>query len=758
MARSRTACVLIVLTLAASAAEPVVPVRPVDAVVEQAPAVDAPDAISIPRLLSYQGRLADTLGNPVPNGTYSVVFRLYSQPSGGSSFWNETQNVTTKDGLFSILLGAVTPVGSMPDAGAAYLGMAVGGGAELAPRLRLASSAYAYLAERAAGADLLQGRDTTAFVRTGQANSVTSAMIVDANITAPKLHQMGATTGQVLKWTGSAWAPRNDSVGGGTGDNAWTRQDSVLFTVNRLGIARGGSGNLLYGNNASRATHVNLGVACTTGQNGLNREYATVSGGVNNSARGNYSTVGGGTGNTAGANHSSVVGGDRNTSSGGYSSIGGGGDNQANGSYSSVGGGYVNVTMGGHSAIAGGADNTTYGHFGAIGGGWLNTAGNTAADSYPTVAGGRLNSATGRYSSIGGGRGNIAAAPYSAVLSGYRSLATDTAAVVCGGDSNYARGRWSFIGGGRYNKTDSNYTVIGGGALNVVNNVYATVGGGMYNTAGRYATVGGGYSNTASGQYAAVSGGDANNALGLRSVVGGGYQNKANASHSIVVGGLQNFAGGEHAFIGGGQADSAGYYAAVVGGANNNAAGRYSAVPGGQFNRAVGNHSLAAGCYARANHRGSFVWSDSAMSASESVYTTDANQFRVRARGGTWFYSNSSQTTGVTLASNSNAWASTCDSLNKEDFREVDRRELLEKLAALRVRNYKMKDQDDGTRHIGPVAQDFHAAFGVGENNTSINMADADGVLFAAVQALYEQNLAQQAEIEALKAALKARR
>jgi hypothetical protein len=146
------------------------------------------------------------------------------------------------------------------------------------------------------------------------------------------------------------------------------------------------------------------------------------------------------------------------------------------------------------------------------------------------------------------------------------------------------------------------------------------------------------------------------------------------------------------------------------------------------------------------------------MSASESVYTTDANQFRVRARGVTWFYSNSSQTTGVTLASNSNAWASTCDSLNKEDFREVDRRELLEQLAALRVRNYKMRDQDDGTRHIGPVAQDFHAAFGVGENNTSINMADADGVLFAAVQALYEQNLAQQAEIEALKAALKVRR
>jgi hypothetical protein len=78
--------------------------------------------------------------------------------------------------------------------------------------------------------------------------------------------------------------------------------------------------------------------------------------------------------------------------------------------------------------------------------------------------------------------------------------------------------------------------------------------------------------------------------------------------------------------------------------------------------------------------------------------------------------------------------------MTKEDFRPVDRRELLDKVASLRVRDYKMKDQNDGTRHIGPVAQDFNNAFKYGGNETSINMADADGVLLAAVQALYEQN------------------
>ncbi|MFO7674861.1 MAG: hypothetical protein R6X12_00880, partial [bacterium] len=148
----------------------------------KAEVADGLDAVTIPRLMSYQGRLTDTLGVPVPDDNYSVVFRLYSQPSGGSAFWNETQSVTTEDGLFAVLLGTVTPIGSMPDAGAAYLTMAVEGSTELTPRLRIASAAYAYLTERAASADLLQGKDTTDFVRTGQANSVTSAMVVDGTI------------------------------------------------------------------------------------------------------------------------------------------------------------------------------------------------------------------------------------------------------------------------------------------------------------------------------------------------------------------------------------------------------------------------------------------------------------------------------------------------------------------------------------------------------------------------------------------------
>ena len=138
----------------------------------QQPAIDnrqsavlGADAIVAPQMLSYQGKLTDTLGVPVADTTYSVDFRLYTVPSGGSSYWNETQTIRTRGGLFSALLGSATPIGSVPEAGALYLGMTVGGGAELAPRLRIVSAAYSYLSERAANSDLLQGRDTTAFSR-----------------------------------------------------------------------------------------------------------------------------------------------------------------------------------------------------------------------------------------------------------------------------------------------------------------------------------------------------------------------------------------------------------------------------------------------------------------------------------------------------------------------------------------------------------------------------------------------------------------
>ena len=99
------------------------------------------DAITIPQMMTYQGRLTDATGVPVPDGEYSITFKLYTQPSGGNPFWSETQKVTTRDGMFSVLLGSVTPITTgdgrpgtgdgRPGTGAAYLGMTVAGSEEM---------------------------------------------------------------------------------------------------------------------------------------------------------------------------------------------------------------------------------------------------------------------------------------------------------------------------------------------------------------------------------------------------------------------------------------------------------------------------------------------------------------------------------------------------------------------------------------------------------------------------------------------------
>ncbi|MEO0078611.1 MAG: hypothetical protein ABIK86_06410 [candidate division WOR-3 bacterium] len=107
------------------------------------------DLVTIPRLMSYQGKLTDTLGNAVRDSNYSVTFRLFTVASGGSAFWNETQTVTTRSGVFSVLLGSTTPIPYAPDAGNLYLEMQVNPNPAMTPRTRIVSAAYAFKADSA---------------------------------------------------------------------------------------------------------------------------------------------------------------------------------------------------------------------------------------------------------------------------------------------------------------------------------------------------------------------------------------------------------------------------------------------------------------------------------------------------------------------------------------------------------------------------------------------------------------------------------
>jgi hypothetical protein len=357
-------------------------------------------------------------------------------------------------------------------------------------------------------------------------------------------------------------------------------------------------------------------------------------------------------------------------------------------------------------------------------------------------------------------------------------------------------------------------TIAGGGAQiyfsesapNLVQDNFGTIGGGVNNDIETNA-----YEST-------ISGGNANSILAgaYRSSIAGGWANSSGSASSVIVGGEQNtissnsifsfIGGGDFNTVQGGSSNSV-----ICGGLRNTAGGPYATVPGGVDNGASGSYSFAAGRGAQASHQGAFVWADS----QSSFFGSSSNdQFCVRAQGGvrldnstsiyfgtqtrqmlnlyqsgygigvqnftTYFRSSSDfcwfrggvhsdaqsdpgfdgsrlmllNSSGLTV---NGTFVSACDRNAKQDFSPVSSAQILDKVAALPISQWSYK-ADAATRHIGPVAQDFYAAFHVGPDDKHIAVVDESGVALAAIQALNQKLETQlkekDGEIQALKARL----
>ena len=102
---------------------------------------------------------------------------------------------------------------------------------------------------------------------------------------------------------------------------------------------------------------------------------------------------------------------------------------------------------------------------------------------------------------------------------------------------------------------------------------------------------------------------------------------------------------------------------------------------------------------------------------------------------------------GVCSFNGGAGWNCTSDRNAKENFRAVDAEVILESLMRMPVTTWNMRGDQTRTTHIGPVAQDFRAAFGMGESDTTINTADAQGVAFAAIKGLNAKLEAENARL-----------
>ena len=87
----------------------------------------------------------------------------------------------------------------------------------------------------------------------------------------------------------------------------------------------------------------------------------------------------------------------------------------------------------------------------------------------------------------------------------------------------------------------------------------------------------------------------------------------------------------------------------------------------------------------------------------------------------------------------------------KENFVAIDHDEILDRVSSLPISAWNYKSDDESVRHIGPVAQDFHAAFDVGLNDRTISMADAFGVALTAIKALSGKTNEAQESVQSVK-------
>jgi hypothetical protein len=299
---------------------------------------------------------------------------------------------------------------------------------------------------------------------------------------------------------------------------------------------------------------------------------------------------------------------------------------------------------------------------------------------------------------------------------------------------------------------------IGSGSVAVGHNTRA---GGQYAFAAGTNSIANGNASVAMGDQSTALEGAAS-ALGYKAKAHGfasvalGHEATATAYNSVAIGRWSQATDNYAMAIGG---TATGNQAIAIG--PTAVASGIAAMAIGHHSDASGNSSMALGSNAYTNGKtGAFVYGD--FSSSDDVKAAANNQFVVRAQK-FWLGTNTAVTatagrfletsTGAYLSAGG-AWVSSSDSSKKHRWEDVEGEAVLLQLAGMPVRRWSYREEGDSVRHMGPSAQDFRTAFGLGDTDKAIATVDADGVSLAAIKALVQRTTELRRENEELRAVL----
>ena len=636
---------------------------------------------------TYQGRLNST-GAPV-SGNYDVVFALYNDPLLGNQVGTAVTNsaVTVTNGLFT----TAVDFGATPWTG--------------------------------------QPLHLELLVRTNGSGSLT--LLSPRQSLAPSPYAIFANTASNVSGTVSA-----GQISGpvGSANLAGTYGGAVALT---------NANNTFNGNyfgNGANVTNVNAGLlgglpAASFWQLGgnivssgqfigavNNQPLQLLAGNVpalrlipDNSGQGAPNVIGGSPANYI---SSSVAG----------SVIGGGGATNYYGQ--AVG----NSIFGSYAVIGGGQWNTNYANNGVLGGGQLNTVGDQVA-SYD-----------GENATVGGGQQNLADSYLATVAGGGYNQATGPGSFIGGGGlastfglyGNFASGLNSVVCGGAENSANGTNSTIPGGFANVANGIYSFAAGQQAHALNQGAFV---WADSQSATFSST----ANDQFLIRAAGGVGI-NTPTPSSALEVNGDTRMDGNRLLLLtgSGGTNDGLGY------GTGNlpriGAAGPFLFGYTGGALGAIGPNTVCLSWDAS----GDVAVSNNLTSGSLNVRTTTYLAGNVGIGVG----SNPSYLLRVGTGGaycNGTTWVNGSDRNTKQNFDPVDPREVLAKVSAMPITEWQYQVEDAGTKHIGPMAQDFHAAFGLnGSDDKHISTVDEGGVALAAIQGLNQKLAEKDARIQNL--------